>query len=195
MKRIKGECPCWEASNAFCLSQTLCQRPTDSWCVERDCHWERHLCFSLSRRPRPSLVVMPISSEPCLTLVLCFCLAGLTFTAKNPDFCRLSHPPKGKQGTLLDFSWKLREWIALTLFWTFGRNKQKAQPSCSPEEKVLWCKQCSNTCLLCEFPRAKWMKMSRRSWSRSSPCVKTSLRRSKNGFFGRTLAPRCLSLC
>lgn len=37
----------------------------------------------------------------------------------------------------------------------------------------------SNDCLLVAFPRARWMKMSRKYWSKSLPCVKTSPRRSK----------------
>lgn len=37
----------------------------------------------------------------------------------------------------------------------------------------------SNECLLLEFPRARWMKMSKKYWSKSSPCVRTSPRRSK----------------
>ena len=39
----------------------------------------------------------------------------------------------------------------------------------------------SNECLLSEFPRARWMKMSKKYWSKSSPCVRTSPRRSKAG--------------
>ena len=37
----------------------------------------------------------------------------------------------------------------------------------------------SNECLVLEFPRARWMKMSKKYWSRSLPCVRTSPRRSK----------------
>ena len=37
----------------------------------------------------------------------------------------------------------------------------------------------SNECLVLEFPRARWMKMSKKYWSKSLPCVRTSPRRSK----------------
>lgn len=37
----------------------------------------------------------------------------------------------------------------------------------------------SHECLLFEFPRARWMKTSRKYWSKFLPCVKTSPRRSR----------------
>lgn len=73
------------------------------------------------------------------------------------------------------------ELVALIFFWTlWGVRKRLSLSHLAPQgRRCQDVRKCSNAYRPCDVSRAKWMKMSREFWSKYSPCVKTSPRRSK----------------